>query len=257
MPGLDPNFVQHFLPLKEECMPVKQKLRKLDPRLMGQVKEGLKDLLRACFIRAIDYPEWLTNIVVVPKKNGKIRLCIDFRDLNKATPKDDYPLPNIDLLVDSTAGHAMFSFMDGYSGYNQIRLAPEDQPKTSFTTSWGTFCYTIMSFGLKNTGATYQRAISAIFHDQMHTIMDAYVDDLLIKSKAREDHIGILTQVFDRLIQYKLRLNLQKCVFGVESGKLLGFMVSHKGIEMDPAKAKAIIDMPPPKTLTELRSLQG
>ncbi|CAN6440363.1 unnamed protein product [Victoria cruziana] len=224
---------------------------------MGQVKEGLEDLLKAGFIRAIDYPEWLANIVVVPKKNGKIRLCIDFRDLNKATPKDDYPLPNIDLLVDSTAGHSMFSFMDGYSGYNQIRLAPQDQPKTSFTTPWGTFCYTVMPFGLKNAGATYQRAMSAIFHDQIHTIMDAYVDDLLVKSKIREDHIKILTQVFDRLIQYKLRLNPQKCVFGVESRKLLGFMVSHRGIEIDPAKAKAIIDMPPPKTLTELRSLQG
>ncbi|CAN6459259.1 unnamed protein product [Victoria cruziana] len=257
MPGLDPNLVQHFLPLTKECKPVKQKLQKLDPRLMGQVKEGLEDLLKAGFIRAIDYPEWLANIVVVPKKNGKIRLCIDFRDLNKATPKDDYPLPNIDLLVDSTAGHSMFSFMDGYSGYNQIRLAPQDQPKTSFTTPWGTFCYTVMPFGLKNAGATYQQAMSAIFHDQIHTIMDAYVDDLLVKSKAREDHIKILTQVFDRLIQYKLRLNLQKCVFGVESEKLLGFMVSHRGIEIDPAKAKAIIDMPHPKTLTELRSLQG
>ncbi|CAN6440493.1 unnamed protein product [Victoria cruziana] len=116
MPGLDPNLIQHFLPLTKECKPVKQKLRKLDPRLMGQVKEGLEDLLKAGFIRAIDYPEWLANIVVVPKKNEKIRLCIDFRDLNKATPKDDYPLPNIHLLVDSTAGHAMFSFMDGYSG---------------------------------------------------------------------------------------------------------------------------------------------
>ncbi|CAN6486686.1 unnamed protein product [Victoria cruziana] len=114
-----------------------------------------------------------------------------------------------------------------------------------------------MSFGLKNAGAIYQWAMSAIFHDQMHTIMDAYMDDLLIKSKARDDHIKILTQVFDWLIQYKLRLNPQKCVFGVESGKLLGFMVSHKGIEIDPTKDKAIIDMPPPKTLTELRSLQG
>ncbi|CAN6447300.1 unnamed protein product [Victoria cruziana] len=114
-----------------------------------------------------------------------------------------------------------------------------------------------MPFGLKNAGATYQRAMSAILHDQMHTIIDAYIDDLLIKFKAMEDHIGILTQVFDHLIQYKLRLNPQKCVFGVESGKLLGFMVSHRGIEIHPAKAKAIIDMPPPKTLTELRSFQG
>ncbi|CAN6462671.1 unnamed protein product [Victoria cruziana] len=203
MPGLDPNLVQHFLPPTKECKPVKQKLRQLDPRLMGQVKEGLEDLLKVGFIRVIDYPEWLANIVVVPKKNKKIRHCIDFRDQNKATPKDDYPLPNIDLLVDSTAAHAMLSFIDSYSGYNQIRLVSQDQPKTSFTIPQRAFCYTVIPFGLKNGGATYQRAMSAIFYDQMHTIMDAYVDDLLIKFRARDDHIEILTQVFDQLIKYK------------------------------------------------------
>ena len=257
MPGLDPKLVEHRLVLKPDAKPVKQKLRKMDPRIEQQVKEGLEDLLKAGFIRAIDYPDWLANIVVVPKKSGKVRICIDFRDLNKATPKDDYPLPSIDLLVDSTAGHAMFSFMDGYSGYNQIKLAARDQSKTSFTTPWGTFCYTVMPFGLKNAGATYQRAMAVIFHDQMRKIMDAYVDDILVKSKEEEDHLEALDQVFKRLILYKLRLNPQKCVFGVESGKLLGFLVSKKGIEVDPAKAKAIIDMPPPKNLKELRSLQG
>ena len=257
MPGLDTKLVEHRLVLKPDVKPVKQKLRKMDPRVEQQVKEGLEDLLKAGFIRTIDYPDWLANIVVVPKKNGKVRICIDFRDLNKATPKDDYPLPNIDLLIDSTAGHAMFSFMDGYSGYNQIKLAARDQSKTSFTTPWGTFCYTVMPFGLKNAGATYQRAMAVIFHDQMHKIMDAYVDDILVKSKEEEDHIEALNQVFKRLILYKLRLNPQKCVFGVESGKLLGFLVSKKGIEVDPAKAKAIIGMPPPTNLKELRSLQG
>ena len=152
MPGLDPKLVEHRLVLKPDAKPVKQKLRKMDPRIEQQVKEGLEDLLKARFIRAIDYPDWLANIVVVPKKSGKVRICIDFRDLNKATPKDDYPLPSIDLLVDSTTGHAMFSFMDGYSGYNQIKLAARDQSKTSFTTPWGTFCYTVMPFGLKNAG---------------------------------------------------------------------------------------------------------
>ena len=154
-------------------------------------------------------------------------------------------------------GHAMFSFMNGYSGYNQIKLAARDQSKTSFTTPWGTFCYTVMPFGLKNAGATYQRAMAAIFHDQMHKTMDAYVDDILVKSKEEEDHINALSQVFKRLILYKLRLNPQKCVFGVESGKLLGFLVSKKGIEMDLAKVKAIIDISPPTTLKELHSLQG
>ena len=153
MPGLDPKLVEHRLVLKPDVKPVKQKLRKMDPRIEQQVKEGLEDLLKAGFIRTIDYPDWLANIVVVPKKSGKVRICIDFRDLNKATPKDDYPLSSIDLLVDSTAGHAMFSFMDGYSGYNQIKLAARDQSKTSFTTPWGTFCYTVMPFGLKNAGA--------------------------------------------------------------------------------------------------------
>ena len=257
MPGLDPKLVEHRLVLKPDVKPVKQKLRKMDPRIEQQVKEGLEDLLKAGFIRTIDYPDWLANIVVVPKKSGKVRICIDFRDLNRATPKDDYPLPSIDLLIDSTAGHAMFSFMDGYSGYNQIKLAARDQSKTSFTTPWGTFCYTVMPFGLKNAGATYQRAMAVIFHDQMRKIMDAYVDDILVKSKEGEDHLEALDQVFKRLILYKLRLNPQKCVFGVESGKLLGFLVSKKGIEVDPAKAKAIINMPPPKNLKELRSLQG
>ena len=257
MSGLDPKLVEHRLVLKPDAKPVKQKLRKMDLRIEQQVKGGLEDLLKAGFIRAIDYPDWLANIVVVPKKSGKVRICIDFRDLNKATPKDDYPLPSIDLLVDSTAGHAMFSFMDGYSGYNQIKLAARDQSKTSFTMPWGTFCYTVMPFGLKNAGATYQRAMAIIFHDQMRKIMDAYVDDILVKSKEGEDHLEALDQVFKRLILYKLRLNPQKCVFGVESGKLLGFLVSKKRIEVDPAKAKAIIDMPPPKNLKELRSLQG
>ena len=177
-----------------------------------QVKEGLEELLRAGFIQTIDYPDWLANVVAVPKKNGKVWICIDFRDLNKATPKDDYPLPNIDLLIDSTAGHAMFSFMDGYSGYNQIKLAARDQSKTSFTTPWGTFCYTVMPFGLKNAGATYQRAMAIIFHNQMHKNMDAYVDDILVKSKEGEDHLDALGQVFERLILYKLRLNPQKCL---------------------------------------------
>ena len=114
------------------------------------------------------YPQWVANIVPVPKKDGKVQMCVDYRDLNRASPKDNFPLPHIDTLVDNTAKHSLFSFMDGFSGHNQIRMAPENMEKTTFLTKWGTFCYKVMPFGLKNVGATYQRAMVTLFHDMMH-----------------------------------------------------------------------------------------
>ncbi|RVW68560.1 Transposon Ty3-I Gag-Pol polyprotein [Vitis vinifera] len=154
----------------------------LDPSI---VKEEIQKQLSVGFISVVEYPEWLANVVPVPKKDGKVRVCVDFRDLNKASPKDDFPLPHIDLLVDGTAGHSMLSFMDGFSGYNQILMAPEDMEKTTFITEWGTYCYRVMPFGLKNAGATYQRAATTLFHDMMHRDVEVYVDDMIVKSRAR------------------------------------------------------------------------
>ena len=125
-------------------------------------------MLAAGFIKLIQHPRWLSNIVPVKKKNKQIRCFVDFRNLNRAYPKDEFPLPNMDLLIDFMVGSAMFSFMDGFSGYNQIRMAPRDAEKTAFRTPMGNFYYTIMPSGLKNAGATYQRAMTAIFHDMMH-----------------------------------------------------------------------------------------
>ena len=150
MPGLDPSIVQHHLPLVPHARPVKQKLRRLHPLWSLQVKEEIQKQLSVGFISVVQYPEWLANVVPVPKKDGKVRVCVDFRNLNKASPKDDFPLPHIDMLVDSIAGHAM-SFMDGFFGYNQIMMAPKDREKTSFITEWGTCCYRVKPFGLKNT----------------------------------------------------------------------------------------------------------
>jgi hypothetical protein len=134
MPGLDPEIAKHTLPIKPDCKPVKQKLRRMKPELAAKVKEEIDKQLEAGFIQPIDYTEWLANIVVVPKKDGRIRICVDYRDLNAASPKDDFPLPHIDVLVDQAAMHAVYSFMDGYSGYNQILMDPEDKSKTAFTT---------------------------------------------------------------------------------------------------------------------------
>ena len=151
----------------------------------------------------------------------------------------------------------MLSFIDGFSGYNQIRLAEEDQDKTSFTMPWGTYCYVVMPFGLKNAGATYQRAMMAIFHDMIHIDMEVYVDDILVKSRTRSEHPQALAKILQRSREHNLKMNPKKCVFGVSSGKLLGFIVSKRGIEIDPNKAKAIAEMPPPKNLKELRGLIG
>ncbi|RVW59359.1 Transposon Ty3-G Gag-Pol polyprotein [Vitis vinifera] len=200
----------------------------LDPSI---VKEEIQKQLSVGFISVVEYPEWLANVVPVPKKDGKVRVCVDFRDLNKASPKDDFPLPHIDLLVDGTAGHSMLSFMDGFSGYNQILMAPEDMEKTAFITEWGTYCYRVMPFGLKNAGATYQRAATTLFHDMMHRDVEVYVDDMIVKSRGRADHLDALERFFERIRKFRLRLNPKKCTFGVTSGKLLGHMSvsGHRG----------------------------
>ena len=146
------------------------------------IAEKVRELLEAGFIREVYYPDWLANMVMVKKANGKWRMCVDFTDLNRACPKDSYPLPQIDTLVDSTTRHELLSFMDAFSGYNQIKMNEEDQERISFVTSQGLFCYKVMPFGLKNTGATYQRLMNKMFTDQIGRNVQVYVDDMLVKS---------------------------------------------------------------------------
>jgi len=193
----------------------------------------------------------------MPKKDGNVRMCVDFRDLNKASSKDDFPLPYIDILVDNTTGHALLSFMDGFSGYNKIKMATKDMEETSFITLWGTYFYKVMPFGLKNAGATYQRPVTTLLHDLIHKEVEVYVDDIIVKSKDREGHIQALKRFFERIRFYKLWLNPKKCTSGVTSGKLLGFMVSQRGIEVDPDKIKAILEMKPLRTEKEIRGFLG
>jgi len=147
--------------------------------------------------------------------------------------------------------------MDGFSGYNQIKMAPEDIEKTTFITPWDTFCYKVMSFGLKNAGVTCQRAMVTLFHDMIHKEIEVYVDDMIAKSRSEEEHIVNLRKLFERLRKFKLRLNPAKCTFGVRSGKLLGFIVSQRGIEVDPDKVRAILEKPHPRTEKEVRGFLG
>jgi hypothetical protein len=190
------------------------------------------------------------------QKKGTIRVCTDFRDLNNACPKDNFPTPFIDQIIDNCADHEALSFMDGFSGYNQIQIHPIDQYKTTFTTSWGTFAYRVMPFGLKNAGATFQRAMTYIFHDLAKIIL-VYLDDLTTRSKKRTQHLDDLRIIFQQCHRYNIRLNPLKCVFCVTAGHLLGFIVSQSGITMDPLKVQAITEIPPPWNLRQLQSLQG
>ncbi|KAG8475167.1 hypothetical protein CXB51_031741 [Gossypium anomalum] len=218
------------------------------PDVLLKIKEEVKKQFDAGFLQVVKYSEWVANIVPVPKKDGKVRMCVDYRNLNKASPKDNFPLPHIDTLVDNTAGYSLFSFMDGFSGYNQIKIHPEDMEKTTFVTMWRTFCYKVMPFGLKNAGATYQRAMVTLFHDMMHKKIEVYVDDMIAKSRTEKEHVQVLKKLFLRLRKFQLKLNPAKCTFGARSGKLLGFVVSEKGIEIDPDKVRAIQELPPPST---------
>ena len=196
--------------------------------------------LNAGFLIAIAYSNWVANIVPVPKKDGKVRMCVDYRDLNRAIPKDNFPLPQIDTLINNIVTNMFFSFMDGFSGCNQIKMAEEDKAKTTLTTYWGTYAYDIMPFELKNVGATYQRAMVTLFHDMMHKEIELYVDDMIAKSRTPSDHLIDLRKLFKRLVKYRLRLNPKKCVFGASLEKLLGFVVSQRGIEVDQVKVQAI-----------------
>ena len=189
MPGLDSGLVVHTLNVDPEAKPVAQFARVFHTEIKQQIVEEVQKLLVAGFIKPIQYLLWLSNIVLVKKKNGQVRCCVDFRNLNRVCPKDEFPLPNIDLLIDSVVGNAMFSFMDGFNGYNQIKIAPKDAEKTAFRTAICNFYYTVMPFRLKNASATYQQTMTAIFHDMMDQELEEYIDDIVVKSKGREEHV--------------------------------------------------------------------
>ncbi|KAL0449525.1 UNVERIFIED_CONTAM: Transposon Tf2-12 polyprotein [Sesamum latifolium] len=257
IPGLDPKVAVHHLLVKKGARPVKQGQRRFRPELIPLVEIEVNKLIEVGFIREVKYPMWISSIVPVTKKNGQIRVCIDFRDLNNACPKDDFPLPIIELMIDATKGHEALSFMDGSSGYNQIRMAPADEELMAFRTPKGIYCYKVMHFGLKNAGATYQRAMQRIFDDMLHKNVECYIDELVVKSKKQEDHLYDLRKVFERLRRYQLKMNPSKCSFGVTSEKFLGFIIHQWGIEIEQAKIDAILKILEPRNIHELKSLQG
>jgi hypothetical protein len=167
--------------------------------VLAEVKKEVEKMLEAGFIRPCRYAEWISSVVPVQKKDGRWRVCVDFRDLNRATPKDEYPMPVAKTLINAAAGHKILSFMDDNARYNQIFMAPEDINKTAFRVpgAVGLFEYVVMTFGLKNAGATYQRAMNYIFHDLIGELVEIYIDDVMVKSASVEGHLGDLWHVLE------------------------------------------------------------
>ena len=180
---------------------------------------------------------------------------MDYTDLNNACPKDSFPLPRIDHIVDASAGHSMLSFLDAFSGYHQILIHPPDVEKTSFITPHDLYCYNVMPFGLKNAGATYQRLVTKMFRPLLDSTMEFYIDDMLVKSKQRPDHTTHLQQTFDLLREYGMKLNPLKCAFGVSAKRFLGFMVTQRGIEANPAQLKTILQLSAPSSKKGIQQL--
>jgi hypothetical protein len=191
MPGLDRSIVEHRLPLKNGFRPFQQRARQMKAEILVEVKKEVEKMLEAA--------EWISSVVPAHKKDGRWRVYMDFRDLNRATPKDEYPMPVAEMLINAAAGHKILSFMDGNAGYNQIFIALEDINKTAFRVpgAVGLFEYVVMTFGLKNAGATYQRATNYIFHELIGKLMEIYIDDVVVKSASVEGHLEDLRQVLE------------------------------------------------------------
>ena len=224
--------------------------------VIHKIKDEIHRLLKAKFIRTARYVNWVSNIMLVMKKNGKLRVCIDCRNLNSATLKVEYPMPIADMLVDATVGHNILSFMHGYSRYNQIFITEEDLSKTTFhcPSALSTYQWVMMPFGLKNAKAIYQGAMNSIFHEFIGKFMEIYVEHVVVKLDTKQTHLKHLKRALDRMQKHNLKMNPLKCAFGVSTGNFLGFLVQKKRIEVDKNKTKAILEATPPANKKQLQT---
>jgi hypothetical protein len=257
MLGIPRYVAEHSLDIRASARPVKQHLRRFDEEKRRAIGEEIHKLMVVGFIKEVFHPEWLANPMLVKKKGGKWWMCVDYTSLNKACPKVPYPLPHIDQIVDSTAGCETLSFLDAYSGYHQIKMKESDQLATSFITPFGMYYYTTMPFGLRNAGATYQRCMNHVFGEHIDRMVEAYVDDIVVKTRKASDLLSDLETTFKCLKAKGVKLNPKKCVFGVPRGMLLGFIVSERGIEANPEKIAAITNMGPIKDLKGVQRVMG
>ena len=257
MKGIHPNTFSHHIYTQEEVRHVRKPQRWMNPTLKDIVKEELQKLLNVNFIYPILDDKWVSPSVIVPKKNGKWYIYADYRELNKSTLKDDFPLPFIDQVLDTLVGKKYFSFLDGFNGYNQIQIVLEDQDKTTFTFPWGTYTYRILPLGLCNAPTSFQRAVLAIFSDLIQNCVQVFMDDFSVYGETFQEALENLEKVLVRCQETNLDLRHEKCRMMFTKRVVLGHVVSQVGIEVDPAKIEVITNLSPPRTQKEVRHFLG
>ncbi|GJU33358.1 reverse transcriptase domain-containing protein [Tanacetum coccineum] len=257
MTGVPRHIAEHRLNVREGCSPVRQKKRGQAANRNHAIHKEIGKLVEAGIMKDVHYHDWLSNPVMVKKHDDSWRMCIDFKDLNKACPKDGYPLPEIDWKVESLCGFPFKCFLDAYKGYHQIQMAKKDKEKTAFITSQGIFCYTKMPFGLKNAEATYQRLVDKAVHKQIARNLEVYVDDLVIKIRMEDEIVIDIEETFKTLREINMKLNPKKCAFGVEERMFLGYKVNTRGLKVCPDKVDAVLSLSSPKCLNDVQKLNG
>ncbi|CAN6560271.1 unnamed protein product [Malus baccata var. baccata] len=273
--GISPTTCMHHIFLEEGAKPTREAQRRLNPPMMEVVKKEIIKLLDCGVIYPISDSRWVSPVQCVPKKSGVTvvanaenelvpqriqtgwRVCIDYRKLNTTTRKDHFPLPFIDQMLERLAGYAFYCFLDGYSGYNQIVISPEDQEKTTFTCPFGTFAYRRMPFGLCNAPATFQRCMMSIFSDHVEKIIEVFMDDFSVFGDSFDSCLHNLSVILKRCVETNLVLNWEKCHFMVKQGIVLGHIISEKGIEVDKSKIDLVRHLPSPTSVREVRSFLG
>jgi hypothetical protein len=273
--GIPPGICTHKIQLQEKCTPTIEHQRRLNPPMQEVVKKEIIKWLDAGVVYPISDSTWVSPVQCVPKKGGMTvvanakneliplrpvtgwRVCMDYRKLNSWTLKDHFPMPFMDQMLDRLAGKGWFCFLDGYSGYNQIFIAPEDQEKTTFTCPYGTFAFKRMPFGLCNAPATFQRCMMSIFSDMVEDTLEVFMDDFSVVGESFEACLVNLSMALQRCVEFNLVLNWEKCHFMVKEGIVLGHKISEKGIEVDRAKIEVIEKLPPPISVKGVRSFLG
>ena len=231
--GVDPGFIVHKLNIDPSYPPKKQKPRRSANDHVEAVRQEVEKLKEARPIKETFFPKWLVNTMVVRKKNGKWKVCVDFTDLNRACPKDPFPMPKIDQLVDATYGHPRMNFLDA------------------------NYHYTMMPFGQKNARATYQRMMTRMFRDKIGHTVEVYIDDMVVKRKQEARHVEDLQGVFEVLQKHRLRLKAEKCTIGVRAGKFLGYLITNRGIEVNPNQIEVVKHLRLPSNSKEVQVLIG
>jgi hypothetical protein len=210
-------------------------------------------MLEVGIIETIEESEWISPMVVQKKKQGGIRICVDLRKLNYACLHDPFPTPFKDEFLENLGSEETYSFTDGFSGYHKIKIAPEDRHKTTFVTEWGSYQYTIMPFGLKNEPTIFSRVVIAAFKEFIHLFLEVYMDGWTVFSLLK-DHVEVLRLMYERCKKCRISLNIKKCIFGMHFGILLEHVVCKQGLLVDPAKIVIIVNLPPPKSVRQLRA---